>query len=540
VTLKAVLALMQAAILAAGLALLGSLIVESFERSLRSDADDLLGARADALEAAVRARTQVRADADALNDLELDPSAFNAFSTPGLLFEVWDADARLVAKAPGLPIDGLPWSREARAALLHGRQHLESAPSEGGHWVRVLTRPVVEGGRPVAVVRVGESLQPIDHAVGDLMRPLIVGGILILVACIVATWVVVSRALEPLESIAATAERIALTGDVSLTVEPEGTGEVRRLAVAFNRMIERLRRLLESQRQLLADTSHELRNPLTVVRTDLDLLGRELDSETRQEVAAEAAEEAERMSRLVADLLYLTREEHVERGPAEPVRLDHLADEVVDRLQQVAPDHHVRLGHADPVIVLGNRDRLHQLVTNLIENGIRYTPTGGHVTVHVRIADVSAARLEVIDDGIGIAPEHLPRVFDRFYRVDPARARTTGGTGLGLAIVKHVAESHGGTVEAASEPGAGSTFTVTLPAEPVAAESAPTLASPGPTCRDLDSPADPAIVPSGRAAGSQPAETPPTTDHPAPRRRSHRLGGPAGNAWRRSRDERGS
>ena len=131
---------------------------------------------------------------------------------------------------------------------------------------------------------------------------MMLGGILILVACIVATWVVVSRALEPLESIAATAERIALTGDVSLTVQPEGTGEVRRLAVAFNSMIERLRRLLESQRQLLADTSHELRNPLTVVRTDLDLLGRDLDRDTRQEVAAEAAEEAERMSRLVADL----------------------------------------------------------------------------------------------------------------------------------------------------------------------------------------------------------------------------------------------
>src|SRR6185295_18827247 len=153
-----------------------------------------------------------------------------------------------------------------------------------------------------------------DQAVGDLLRPLVVGGILILVACIVATWVVVSRALEPLESIAVTAERIALTGDVSLTVQPEGTAEVRRLAVAFNRMVERLRRLLDTQRQLLADTSHELRNPLTVVRTDLDLLGRELDAETRQEVAAEAAEEAERMSRLVADLLYLTREEHAERG----------------------------------------------------------------------------------------------------------------------------------------------------------------------------------------------------------------------------------
>ena len=516
-TLKAILALMQAAVLAAGLALLGALVFESFERSLRADLDDLLAARADAVEAAVRARASGLGESEALSDLELDPTAFNAFSSPGLLFEVWDVDGRLVASAPGLPAGGMPWSAEARAALARQQPHLDAAPSPGGHWVRVLTRPVMENGRLVAAVRVGESLQPIDHAVADLMRPLIVGGVLILVACIVATWVVVSRALDPLESIAVTAERIALTGDVSIVVQPEGTGEVQRLAIAFNRMVERLRRLLESQRQLLADTSHELRNPLTVIRTDLDLLARDLDPETRQEVAAEAAEEAERMSRLVADLLYLTREERAERGPSEPVRLDRLTADVVERLQQVATDHQVRVTHAEPAVVVGNRDRLHQLVTNLVENGIRYTPAGGHVSVEVRMDGERTARLDVTDDGIGIAPEHLPRVFDRFYRVDPARARATGGTGLGLAIVKHVAESHGGTVEAVSEAGAGSTFTVRLPAEAVPIESS-TPGSPSSMHRDPGFPADREAAPSGRAGGSQPAETQSTTDRPAPRR----------------------
>ena len=172
---------------------------------------------------------------------------------------------------------------------------------------------------------------------------------------------------------------------------------------------------------------------------------------------------------------------------------------------------------AEPVAVLGVRDRLHQLVTNLVENGIRYTPAGGHVTVSVRMADHAMARLDVTDDGIGIAPEHLPRVFDRFYRVDPARARATGGTGLGLAIVKHVAESHGGTVEATSEPGVGSTFSVLLPAEPAHDES-PTPASPSSTSPGQDSPAGPAAAPSGRAADSPPAGTRSTMDRPAPRR----------------------
>jgi signal transduction histidine kinase len=512
VTLKAVLALLQAGILASGLALLGALVIESFEHSLRTDVDDLVAARADAVEAAVRARAQSRAGADVLRDLDPDLPGFNAFSAPGVYFEVWDANGRLVAASPGLPRGGLPWSPEAQVAVARGVPHLESAPSDDGGRVRVLTRPVVEGGRLIALVRVGESLQPIDRAVGDLLRPLLVGGVLVLLASIIATWVVVSRALEPLESIATTAERIALTGDVSLTVQPEGTAEVQRLATSFNRMVERLRGLLDSQRQLLADTSHELRNPLTVVRTDLDLLGRDLDPDTRQEVAAEAQEEAERMTRLVADLLYLTRDEQAERGSAEAVRLDLLAGDVVDRVRQVAPDHEVQMRQADAVVVLGNPDRLRQLITNLVENGIRYTPAGGHVNVDVTLVGDDRARLDVVDDGIGIEPRHLPRVFDRFYRVDPARGRSTGGTGLGLSIVKRVAESHGGTVAATSEPGVGSTFSVTLPAEPATSTSLPS------TNRDQDAPGDPAAAPSAHGGDSQPAGTPPTGDRPAPRR----------------------
>jgi signal transduction histidine kinase len=477
VNLKAVLALLQAGILAAGLALLGTLVVESFERSLRTDADDLLAARADVVEASVRAWVQATGDSTTLPYVEPDPPGLDAFAAPGLFFEVWTADGQRVSSSPGLPPHGLPWSAEARAALARREPYLESALTPAGPRVRILTRPVLQDERVIAVVRAGESLQPIDRAVSDLLRPLIVGSLLILVASIGVTWLVVSRTLEPLESIAGTAEMIAATGDVSLSVQPEGTPEVKQLATSFNRMVERLRRLLDTQRQLLADTSHELRNPLTVIRTDLDLLGRELDTDTRQEVATEAAEEAERMSRLVADLLYLSREEHVGRGDDEIVRLDELAADAVERLQQTAPAHDVRIGRSEPVTVLGQPDRLHQLIANLIENAIRYTPSGGHVRVEVARRPDGRVRLDVTDDGIGIPPEHLSRVWDRFYRVDPARSRATGGTGLGLAIVKHVAESHRGTVAATSTPGAGSTFTVRLPFVTPHAEEADGLAA---------------------------------------------------------------
>ncbi len=517
--LKVVLALLQAGILAAGLALLGTLVVEAFERSLRTDADDLLAARADVVEASVRAWVQATGDTGGVRYVEPDPPELDAFAAPGLFFEVWTEDGQRVSASPGLPPNGLPWSADARAALSRREPLLESAPTGTGPRVRILTRPILDGGRLIAVVRAGESLQPIDFAVNDLLRPLIVGSLLILVASTSVTWLVVSRTLEPLESIAATAELIAATGDVSLLVERGGTAEVRQLATSFNRMIERLSALLDTQRQLLADTSHELRNPLTVIRTDLDMLGRDLDTDTRQEVAAEAAEEAERMSRLVADLLYLSREERIGRGAEDVVALDVLAADVVERLRQVAPDHEVRVGRREPVFVLGHADRLHQLVTNLIENAIRYTPSGGHVRVDVSRTVDGRALLDITDDGIGIAPEHLPRVWDRFYRVDPARARATGGTGLGLAIVKHVAESHGGSVTAQSTPGAGSTFSVVLPATSVSAElpgESPTPSGPTPTLPAPDSPAGRAAAPSARTADSPPAGTRPMPDHLAP------------------------
>jgi signal transduction histidine kinase len=517
-TLKAILALLQIAILAAGLALLGALVVESFDRTLRADADALLAARVDAIESTVRGLAQSGDNAPTLEDIDPNTSGFEAFSQPRLFVEVWDGEGRLVVRSPGLPPNGLPWSTDFWAALSRGDSLIESIRVENGPRVRVISRPIFEADRLIAVVRVGESLQAIDRAVSDLMRTLTFGGLLVLLACIIATWLVVSRALEPFESIAATAERIAVTGDVSLTVEPRGTAEVKRVAIAFNRMVERLQRLLETQRQLLADTSHELRNPLTVIRTDLSLLGRDVDPEIRQEVAAEAEEEAERMTRLVGDLLFLAREEQSALGPAEHVRLDLLVDEVVERLQQVAPEHAVWLRQADAATVPGNRDRLHQLVTNLIENGIRYTPAGGHVTVDVTLTEGGTARLDVIDDGVGIAPEHLSRVFDRFYRVDPARGRSTGGTGLGLAIVKHVAESHGGSVSTISDPGVGSTFTVTLPAvEPSALPSPPMSAGSPSRSSDPDSPGVPAAAPSGHAADSLPVETRSTPDRPAHR-----------------------
>jgi len=226
-------------------------------------------------------------------------------------------------------------------------------------------------------------------------------------------------------------------------------------------MIEQLDGLLRSQRSFVADASHELRGPLTVIRGNLDLLRRNLSEEDRQESIRALEAEAARMARVVNDLLVLAE---VESGPLEQQQMVSLKDMILDaqdRALLLAGDRHIVIERQDDLWVKGDAHKLEQLVGNLVGNAIKYTPEGGTITLSL-FQDGDWARLDVADTGIGISPEHLPHIFDRFYRVDRARSRAGGGTGLGLAIVKGIAQQHGGKVTVISEPGEGSTFTVWL------------------------------------------------------------------------------
>jgi signal transduction histidine kinase len=225
---------------------------------------------------------------------------------------------------------------------------------------------------------------------------------------------------------------------------------------AFARRVEQV---LAVQQQLLADTSHELRTPLTTVRGNLDLLEQELPPSERAEVLAESREEVDRMARLVRDLLLLAESTSGE-VPLErvPLRLDLLARDVIDRLNVDS----VRLD-VEPVTVVGDEDRLRQLIGNLVQNALRH---GTHVTLSVR-RRAPDVLLSVEDDGPGVPPDALERIFDRFFRLDRGRSRAQGGSGLGLAIVRHVAEEHGGKAWAENRrDGSGARFLVSLPAEP--------------------------------------------------------------------------
>ncbi len=221
----------------------------------------------------------------------------------------------------------------------------------------------------------------------------------------------------------------------------------------------------QMRRDFVANVSHELQTPLTSVRGYAETLldADDLEADEIRRFSGYILKESERMAALVRDLLALAQLEAPRWVPAEPVALGELARDVVAAQAAFAAERGVALEvAAEPVLAPGRPDELRRAVENLVRNALAYTAAGGRVQVRVgRVG--SEARLQVVDTGIGIAAEHLPRLFERFYRVDRGRSRETGGTGLGLAIVKHTAEGHGGRVEVDSVPGVGTTFTLVLP-----------------------------------------------------------------------------
>jgi signal transduction histidine kinase len=211
----------------------------------------------------------------------------------------------------------------------------------------------------------------------------------------------------------------------------------------------------------VADASHELRGPLTVIRGNVDLLKRNLREEDRSESIRVLETEMTRMTRVVNDLLVLAEVESGQLDREQTVSLKELLLDAHERALLLAGGRQVVIERQEDLWVKGDAHRLDQLIGNLVGNAIKYTPEGGTITLSL-YQDGDWARLDVADTGMGIPAEHLPHIFERFYRVDKARSRRSGGSGLGLAIVKGIAEQHGGKVSVTSEPGKGSTFSVWL------------------------------------------------------------------------------
>jgi two-component system sensor histidine kinase MprB len=274
------------------------------------------------------------------------------------------------------------------------------------------------------------------------------------------------RVLAPLAEVTRTAQVIGETDDLSRRLAVHADDEVGQLATRFNEMLERLEHSREAldesvraQRQLVADASHELRTPVTSLRTNIEVLlaGSELQAADRDRLLADVVEQSEELSTLVSDLIELARGD-LPAGATEETRLDRIVDECLARARRNSPDAQF-VGTLAPVVVEGVPDRLARAVNNLLDNAARHSPPGGRVEVVV-----DSGGLRVRDHGEGITPTDLPYVFDRFYRGENTRGRQ--GSGLGLAIVRQVARSHGGEVTAENAPDGGALFTLVLPTSP--------------------------------------------------------------------------
>ncbi len=480
-------------------------------------------------------------------NVELPDTAVDAIATGGTFVQVVDlAHGQVAAKSASLGREQLPVSREALAAVQRRQARFERV-RVAGVGLRLYDAPLVVGGRAVGMLQVARLTEPTDAALARLRLLLAIGALASVAVCGLISLAVARAALRPIDRLTREAERIGQSQDFGQRVrEPAAArnDEVGRLAATFNSMLDRLqeaygalqdanRRLeaaLASQRRFVADASHELRTPLTTVRGNASLLRRfeALTPEDREAAIEQIVSESERMSRLVSDLLTLARADAGQLLERKPVPLAPLLEAVAQQ-GRVLAEGKVSIGvvqasGAAEAAVLGDADALRQLLLILVDNAIKYTPPGGNVTLGLRLENAPAGasrsfddgrarairlsqasppatvgeagpagpavqtnevvKISVADTGIGIAPEDLPHIFDRFYRAD--RARRAGGTGLGLAIGRWIAEAHGGTITVESAPGAGSIFTVTLPAikaatpaDPVCAALPPATAPPG-------------------------------------------------------------
>ena len=316
-----------------------------------------------------------------------------------------------------------------------------------------------------ATVLVGRDISELRRAEWRLLRNVLLAGIATLVLAIVAGWFVAGRALAPIERISRTARAMS-EGDLNARIAVEQTdSELEQVASTLNDAFDRLRTVVEQERRFIADASHELRTPISVLRAETEwALDRERTPQQYKDALTVGKRAALRMQDIVERLLAVVRADVApDVQDSTPVAMRTLIDDVVAWLAPMAQARDVRLAvGGDPFTVNGDAEQLREALNNVVANAILYNKPGGSVTITMR-ESAGLARIEVADTGIGIPSDAVSSVFDRFFRVDRARSREMGGSGLGLSIARTVFVSHGGNVTCTSEPGVGSMFVITLP-----------------------------------------------------------------------------
>ncbi len=413
----------------------------------------------------VRQRATLIAAAQPIESSQILMPRTDVFSAPDIFVQIVDPNGHVLSTSSNLSGHVLPFIPSAIRAGNVTEQQVS------GRMLILCGRPITSGGMLKGYVLVARSPQTIYVALDRLRSILYPGAALALILAGIAGWLLVRRALGPLRRIGSAAARIAATRDhtqrIGYTGPPDEIGRVAQTIDGMLKSLEEAHAQVQAshdaQKRFLAEISHELRTPLTIMLSSLDLLVRtgRSDPEFARRAIADIRVEADRMARMVSHLLIMARSDA--GAPAAPHRPVIVVDVLTDACRQLSQTNgrlrYRNLERIDDAVVDGDSDYLKQLFLILLDNAFKYTPPDGHVEVSGTFNDGTVA-IAVADEGMGIPPEDLPHLFERFYRGKNAHSQ---GLGLGLAIARHIAMQHGGRIDAESKPGSGSRFTVSLP-----------------------------------------------------------------------------
>ena len=423
-------------------------IYATVSRHLLSEVDNSLDARVIAVVETIRPRN---------NQAPLAPSQGNRrFRNPleqALLPIRFDTVTQVIDRRGDIAIAlgqvDLPISRDVAAMVRNPlAEKIRLTLQIDGVTYRMLSVPIPRGG----ALQLGKDISDIESAKDGILLWLFVLGLLAIAASGSAGWFIARRTARPIQKLAAAAEHIAATRELTTTLEISGDSEVRQLAVSFNSMLGALRLSREQQQQLIQDASHELRTPLTSLRANSELLEREnLDAETKNLILRDIRAEVDELAALTGELSSLASDQRLVEQ-LQIVNLGEAVEEVVDRACRRS-GRIINLERKSPASIRVRPSQLDRAISNLIDNAIKFSPLSGPVEVFV-----SDRRIEVRDHGPGIADADKPYIFDRFYRAVATRAAP--GSGLGLAIVKQFVDDHDAKIEVADTPGGGATISI--------------------------------------------------------------------------------
>lgn len=379
-----------------------------------------------------------------------------------VFYTVYNADGSVVYSDRNLTVNPDLFNQVLAGQDAQGTQLLAD-----GTRVQVLLRPFKRPtGEVVGIIEAATPLEIPDRILGILQILFWVSAPILLLAGALGSWLLSGRLLRTVDKVTQKAHEIEKSQDLSQRIpEPRTKDEVGHLVSTFNQMLARLQASFDAQRRFIADSSHELRTPLTVIKSNLHLLRRSTDPRERAELVDTTEAEVSRLNGMVNDLLYMAQMQagYDLKPVLRAVELDSLLLDVFARARSLAvlKEQKVLLVHEDIAATRGDRDQLQHLLLNLVDNAVKYTPAGGTISLGLW-TNGDQARIEVADNGPGIAAAELPYIFERFFRTPEARLAERNGSGLGLAIVKAIAEAHGGRVEVSSVSGEGSIFRLWL------------------------------------------------------------------------------